>query len=157
MTVSALFRTTVGSKSLNLAKLRSSLPPDIVTPQGVALPFGCFQKTLNSPENKKLFTPLTECLSELKPYTPNLDADRVFRKARGLISQLEFPSAFQAEWNSLMEDSTESIDRIKSLYEACGAPAAWNAVVSVWASLFGLRPWVSESVSLLFATEKEQL
>jgi len=47
-------RTSVGSKSLNLALLRPKLPSEIYTPQAVALPYGTMQKSLTDDANKEV-------------------------------------------------------------------------------------------------------
>lgn len=46
-------KKSVGSKSLNLALLQPKLPKDILTPQAVALPYGCMQKALTDPINNE--------------------------------------------------------------------------------------------------------
>lgn len=136
------FRAVVGSKSLNLAKLRPSLPSEIVTPRAVALPYGCFQKTLAHPDNKdRVLEPLTGCLSRLRPDTPNAEAQKIFSEGRELLSRLVFPLDFQKELIRRMEESGR--DGLLKLYEKWGARAAWKSICEVWASLFGLRPWVS--------------
>lgn len=138
-------RQVVGSKSLNLAKLRPSLPSEIVTPQAVALPYGCLQKTLTHPDNKKeIFEALAKCLGQLEPNTPNSEANEIFQQARRLITRLKWPEEFNKELTTCMESSGVTGDRsLIELYEKWGANAAWKSICDVWASLFGLRPWVS--------------
>lgn len=116
-----------------------------MTPQAVALPYGCMQKTLASKENKeRVLEPLTKCLGQLKPDTPNSEADQIFAVARGLISQLLFPSQLKNELERRMKESTETSDRsLINLLEKWGTTQAWKGICEVWASLFGLRPWVS--------------
>lgn len=136
-------RSLVGSKSLNLERLREQLPPAIIRPQAVALPYGCMQKTLSTGSNKqRVLAPLTICLAKLKTDTSNKEASEIFREARKLIGLLEFPRELQQNMEKLMKNED---GRLLLLYEQNGPQAAWKAICDVWASMFALRPWISLS------------
>jgi len=144
-------KTVVGSKSLNLARLRPHLPAEIVTPRAVALPYGCFQKCLTDPQNKSSLFALQQCLKTLLPDTPNLAAHTIFTQARNIILKLHCPDALRNELRRCLEvedknypiDTSASDSTLLDLYDKWGQPAAWKAICQVWSSLFGLRPWVS--------------
>lgn len=131
-----------------MAKLRPLLPPSIVTPQAIALPYGCLQKALGTGINKeKVLGPLTKCVGQLKPDTSNLEADEIFREARGLITQLEFPVECRKELEKRMREAADSSEKgLIALYEDWGPEATWNSICTVWSSLFGLRPWVRKKL-----------
>jgi len=135
--------SVVGSKSLNLALLAPKLPKEVRTPQAVALPYGCMQKTLTHPENAQIVLPkLQACLERLQPTTSNERAAAIFEEARQLILQLALPP----ELGKALKDSMQVVGgrdgegRLSGLFNES---EAWEATKQVWASLFGLRPWVS--------------
>ena len=133
----------VGSKSLNLALLKPKLPEDIRTPQAVAMPYGSMQKALCSRENsKEWLSKLEACLQQLQPTTSNEDAKTIFDEAQVYINALQMPPDLEAALKKAMEDvgKKEGENRLLPLFRRADA---WDATKQVWASLFGLRPWVS--------------
>jgi alpha-glucan, water dikinase len=133
----------VGSKSLNLAKLAPKLPTNISTPQAVAMPYGCMQKALTSSENAKDCLPKLEaCLQKLQPTTSNQDARGIFEEAQSIIEKLRLPSDLASDLEKAM-DAVGAKDGEKRLCNLYNKQEAWCATKKVWASLFGLRPWVS--------------
>jgi len=133
----------VGSKSLNLALLKPKLPADIRTPQAVAMPYGSMQKALCSRENsKEWLSKLEACLQQLQPTTSNEDAKTIFDEAQVYINALQMPSDLEAALRNAMETvgKKEGESRLLQLFRRSDA---WDATKQVWASLFGLRPWVS--------------
>eukprot|EP00928_Gymnodinium_smaydae_P040973 TRINITY_DN2774_c1_g4_i1.p1 TRINITY_DN2774_c1_g4~~TRINITY_DN2774_c1_g4_i1.p1 ORF type:complete len:2307 (+),score=559.49 TRINITY_DN2774_c1_g4_i1:84-7004(+) len=142
ITPSDMNRVNVGSKSLNLAKLAPLLPKDVRTPQAVAMPYGCMQKVLTHKENAKVLPKLEACLRRLQPTTSNDDARCIFEEAQHLVESLEMPPELAKALGEAMEQvgSEEGEKRLSKLYRE---PEAWSATRKVWASLFGLRPWVS--------------
>jgi len=133
---------SVGSKSLNLALLQPKLPQDIFTPQAVALPYGCMQKSLNDSANKDVLSKLQKALGNLQPSTSNADAQKIFEEAQSLIHNMKMPDALKVELEKAMVavGATQGEDRLKKLFIPRDA---WTSIKSVWASLFALRPWVS--------------
>jgi alpha-glucan,water dikinase len=138
---------SVGSKSLNLALLQPKLPIDVYTPQAVALPYGCMQKSLTDVANKQSPLPkLQEVLSRLQPHTSNADAQVVLEEAQALIRTMTMPDGLKAALLQCMGKVGElqGESRLKQLFnEPCQIRHAWDAIRGVWASLFALRPWVS--------------
>jgi len=135
--------SNVGSKSLNLALLQPKLSDGILTPQAVALPYGCMQKALTDPANKTtVLAKLTEVLGRLQPSTSNADAQAVFVEAQQLVKDMAMPKTFEKTIVEAMTnvEATDGHQRIKSLFKSSDA---WIAIKLVWASLFALRPWVS--------------
>ncbi|CAJ1398568.1 unnamed protein product [Effrenium voratum] len=136
-------RTSVGSKSLNLALLKPKLPAEILTPQAIALPYGTMQKSLIDEANKQQVLPMLEkVLSRLHPHTSNEDAQVIFEEAQQIIESMKFPKALKEAMNKAMVDvgSKDSEDRLTKLFHDRDA---WSAIKGVWSSLFALRPWVS--------------
>mmetsp|Transcript_50002 Transcript_50002/g.119389 ORF Transcript_50002/g.119389 Transcript_50002/m.119389 type:complete len:1561 (-) Transcript_50002:177-4859(-) len=136
-------RTSVGSKSLNLALLKPKLPAEILTPQAIALPYGTMQKSLIDEANKQQVLPMLEkVLSRLHPHTSNEDAQVIFEEAQQIIESMKFPKALKEAMNKAMVDvgSKDGEDRLTKLFHDRDA---WSAIKGVWSSLFALRPWVS--------------
>eukprot|EP00930_Biecheleria_cincta_P046432 TRINITY_DN32012_c0_g1_i1.p1 TRINITY_DN32012_c0_g1~~TRINITY_DN32012_c0_g1_i1.p1 ORF type:complete len:2307 (+),score=411.66 TRINITY_DN32012_c0_g1_i1:130-7050(+) len=133
----------VGSKSLNLALLMPKLPKEVRTPQAVALPYGCMQKTLTSSVNSKVWLPKLEaCLTRLQPTTSNEDAREIFEEAQVYINKLQMSKDLEEALAKAMEE-VGAKDGEKRLAKLYNKREAWEATKQVWASLFGLRPWVS--------------
>eukprot|EP00440_Ansanella_granifera_P013023 gb/GFBE01014147.1/.p1 GENE.gb/GFBE01014147.1/~~gb/GFBE01014147.1/.p1 ORF type:complete len:2306 (+),score=572.89 gb/GFBE01014147.1/:1-6918(+) len=133
----------VGSKSLNLALLKPKLPKEVNTPQAVAMPYGCMQKALTSTENGKDWLPKLEaCLRKLQPTTSNEDARGIFEEAQIYVNKLQMSKELEEALRKAMEDvgAKDGEKRLSKLYDK---REAWEATKKVWASLFGLRPWVS--------------
>jgi len=133
----------VGSKSLNLALLKPKLPKDILTPQAVALPYGCMQKALTDPANSdSVLAKLQEVLSKLHPKTSNHDAQLIFEEAQLLIYAMKMPDALKDGMTEAMANvgAQDGEERVKALFNPRDA---WDAIKGVWASLFAIRPWIS--------------
>eukprot|EP00931_Biecheleriopsis_adriatica_P076364 TRINITY_DN5007_c0_g1_i2.p1 TRINITY_DN5007_c0_g1~~TRINITY_DN5007_c0_g1_i2.p1 ORF type:complete len:2309 (-),score=523.43 TRINITY_DN5007_c0_g1_i2:77-6955(-) len=143
ITPAAMDKAQVGSKSLNLALLKPKLPQDVHTPQAVAMPYGCMQKVLGSAENAKDWLPkLQSCLQKLQPTTSNEDAKVIFEEAQVYVNKLQMPKSLHEALADAMENvgAKDGEKRLANLYNKA---EAWEATKKVWASLFGLRPWVS--------------
>jgi len=133
----------VGSKSLNLAMLSPKLPSEVRTPQAVAMPYGCMQKVLTHSDNSKVWLPkLEETLRRLQPTTSNDDARVIFEEAQALLGNLQMPPELAEALKQTM-DAVGDKDGERRLSKLYNKPEAWDATRKVWASLFGLRPWVS--------------
>jgi len=133
----------VGSKSLNLAKLAPKLPEGVRTPQAVAMPYGCMQKVLTHNANCKEWLPkLEKALRQLQPTTSNAQAKVIFAEVQALIEELSMPSELGEALVKAME-STGDKEGDRRLCKLFHKAEAWDATRKVWASLFGLRPWVS--------------
>ncbi|CAK9064698.1 Alpha-glucan water dikinase [Durusdinium trenchii] len=135
-------RTSVGSKSLNLALLRPKLPAEIFTPQAVALPYGTMQKSLTDDANKQVLPMLQKVLNRLQPHTSNEDAQVIFEEAQQIIESMKFPKALKEAMHKAMGEvgAKDGEERLTKLFHERDA---WTAVKGVWSSLFALRPWVS--------------
>ncbi|CEM06669.1 unnamed protein product [Vitrella brassicaformis CCMP3155] len=148
-------RSVVGSKSLNLQILAktlmetsSQLPFEIRTPEAVALPYGTMQKTLMHPLNENTVLPrLKSLLSQLKPDTSNDRAAGIFGSAKHFIEELVEPDEYLSALKETMQAAArgKGQDECRLLDLLKDEDAAWEAVKAVWASLFGIRPWVSLS------------
>jgi len=134
----------VGSKSLNLALLRSKLNPkqQVFIPQAVALPYGCMQKALTDKVNSFQLTALQKVLSRLKPDSSNEHAKDIFFEAKAIIESLKMPASMENAIVTAMEE-VGTKDGEKRLLQKFDKGDAWEATKKVWSSLFGLRPWVS--------------
>lgn len=135
-------RTSVGSKSLNLALLRPKLPSEIYTPQAVALPYGTMQKSLTDDANKEVLPMLQKVLNRLQPHTSNEDAQVIFEEAQQIIESMRFPQQLRDAMRTAMAEvgTKDGEERLTKLFHERDA---WAAVKGVWSSLFALRPWVS--------------
>jgi len=136
-------RERVGSKSLNLALLHPRLPAGVLTPQAVALPYGCMQKALTDAANATTVLPkLQEVLGRLQPSTSNEDAQVVFEEAQQLVMRMVMPEDLKGSLQGAMaqEGAKQGEERLKELFDPRDA---WAAIKGVWASLFALRPWIS--------------
>lgn len=133
----------VGSKSLNLALLKPKLTKGILTPQAVALPYGCLQKALTDPVNKdSVLAKLEQVLGKLHPKTPNAEATKIFEEAQSLIFKMQMPESLKAGITQAMAavGKADGEERLSKLFNGRDA---WEAILGVWASLFAIRPWVS--------------
>lgn len=151
------FSTLVGSKSLNIAKLMSSLPKEVLTPHSVALPYGSLQRVLRSPRNAQVRIDLTDALRNLSVGVRNADAEAIFEACRKSISRVEIPNELQ----EALEEALSSSDAVSSsgepstggspsrrphlldLWKKSGHAKCTKALIEVWSSLFDLRPWIS--------------
>lgn len=147
--------TLVGSKSLNISKLASSIPQDVLTPQSVALPFGSLQRTLHAPENAQVLKILSEQLRKLSVRVKNAEADAIFDACRKAISSVVIPKELRDALETALNHSNKGETSQKAmpglgrrpnlvdLWKKNGDARSLAALVEVWASLFGLRPWIS--------------
>ncbi|KAL8455397.1 hypothetical protein Emag_000781 [Eimeria magna] len=156
-----LFETNlVGSKSLNIARLQSSLPSSVLTPHSVALPFGSLQRTLHAPENAKVLESLSEVLRKLSVKVTNAEADQIFESCRKSIATIAIPEELRDALEEALtkSDSEETKEGSNSettitslgsrpllidLWRKNGDARCKKALIEVWSSLFGLRPWIS--------------
>ncbi|CDJ32881.1 alpha-glucan water dikinase 1, putative [Eimeria mitis] len=146
----------VGSKSLNIAKLKSTLPKDVLTPYSIALPFGSLQRTLHAPENAETLKRLSEALRQLTTRLKNSEAEAIFQVCQKAIANVLIPG----ELRQALEKALQSSDaqgspgngssanlgnrpHLMDLWKETGDAKCTQALVEVWASLFGLRPWIS--------------
>ncbi|OEH76639.1 alpha-glucan water dikinase [Cyclospora cayetanensis] len=148
-------KSVVGSKSLNIGKLKASLPKDVLTPQSIALPFGSLQRTLHAPDNAQALQSLSSALRRLSSSLKNAEAEAIFDICRKAMLGVIVPT----ELRKALEEALQSIDgqgtsdegskclgkrpRLMDLWRKNGDTKCAEALVEVWASLFGLRPWVS--------------
>ncbi|KAL8429188.1 hypothetical protein ACSSS7_006747 [Eimeria intestinalis] len=159
-----LFETNlVGSKSLNIARLQSSLPSSVLTPHSVALPFGSLQRTLHASENDKVLESLSEVLRKLSVKVTNAEADEIFDSCRKSISTITIPKELRdaleealtksdtektqkdsdANSTTTLNTSVRSRPLLIDLWKKNGDERCKKALIGVWSSLFGLRPWIS--------------
>lgn len=146
----------VGSKSLNIAKLKSNLPSDVLTPHSVALPFGTMQRALHTSENARVLKRLDEELRKLSIRVKNAEAETIFEACRKSISSVTIPE----ELKQALEEALASTDKqsdgspsnnrslgrrphLLDLWKKNGPAKCTAALVEVWSSPFALRPWVS--------------
>ena len=150
-----LLRSLVGSKSLNIAKLKSSLPKEVLTPQSVALPFGSLQRTLHSPENSQALKCLNTALRQLSTSQKNAEAEAIFEVCRKAITNVMIPTELRQALEEALgcSDAQGTTDgdnaelgrrpRLLDLWKKNGDTKCNEALIAVWSSLFGLRPWIS--------------
>ncbi|KAL8426398.1 hypothetical protein Efla_006230 [Eimeria flavescens] len=147
----------VGSKSLNIARLKSSLPTSVLTPHSVALPFGSLQRTLHAAENAKVLKELNEVLRQLSTKVTNAEADEIFVSCRRAIAGIATPAELREALKAALTEGEEEEEgkeklsssglgprpRLLDLWKKNGEERCEKALVAVWSSLFGLRPWIS--------------
>lgn len=150
------FRSCVGSKSLNIAKLKSSLPEEVLTPQSAALPFGSLQRTLHAPENAQALKDMSVALRKLSVRMKNSEANAIFEVCRKAVSTLVIPaelcdaleevlasSAPQGNMDDLNASRLGRRPRLMDLWKKNGDAKCKEVLHEVWSSLFALRPWIS--------------
>jgi hypothetical protein len=59
-----------GAKSANLVALRAAAPSWVLTPRSAVLPFGCFNRALEAPENKAAADAYARLAAEIVPAAP---------------------------------------------------------------------------------------
>ncbi|CDI84941.1 alpha-glucan water dikinase 1, putative [Eimeria praecox] len=96
----------VGSKSLNIAKLKSILPKDVLTPYSIALPFGSLQRTLHAPENAETLECLSGALRQLSIRLKNSEAEAIFEVCQKSIANVAIP----LELRQALEEALQSSD-----------------------------------------------
>ena len=121
----------LGGKSNNLQELRGCLPDWIGFPRSIALPFGVFEKTLGSAENRELAQQqaalLQQAFREPELYLPQL---------RQLLQGLSVPAALR--------------DALLTTWREAGLPQTdwnliWQTTKEVWASKWNERAWYSRT------------
>lgn len=149
--------SSVGSKSLNIAKLKSCLPKEVLTPHSAALPFGSLQRTLHAPENTQALKDLSVALRKLSVRVKNSEANAIFEVCRKAVSALVVPAELRDALENVLASSGagENKDdvnansslgrrsRLIELWKKNGDAKCKEALLEVWSSLFALRPWIS--------------
>jgi len=130
--------SVVGSKSLNLTRLTNL--SEVRFPQALALPFGCFQKTLACSANRFELERLQKVLQDLQPTTSHAEAKDIFKRAQICIRRLDMPPELAQALEFILKFGNVGPNDLFKLYQE---DDAWDAIKRVWASLFCLRPWVS--------------
>ena len=139
---------------MNIAKLKSSLPKDVLTPYSVALPFGSLQRTLHASENAETLRSLSAALRRLSIRLKNSEAEAIFDVCQKSIANVSIPKDLRQALEEALQssDAQGAISNIANLglrphlmdlWKEAGDSKCTRALVEVWASLFGLRPWVS--------------
>ena len=121
----------VGGKSNNLQALRGRLSDWIGFPPSIALPFGVFEQTLCSPENRELAEQLATLLQQVSQ-APESHLPQV----RQLLQGLAAPAALQ--------------DALLTTWREAGLPQTdwaliWQAIKKVWGSKWNERAWYSRT------------
>ncbi len=121
----------VGGKSNNLQALRGRLPDWIGFPRSIALPFGVFEQTLGSPENRELAQQLAALLKQASR-DPKIHLPQV----RQLLQGLSAPEALH--------------DALLTTWRDAGLPQTdwnliWQTIKEVWASKWNERAWYSRT------------
>ena len=121
----------LGGKSNNLEDLRGHLPDWIGFPLSIALPFGVFEETIGSAENRELAqqqaTLLQQASREPEIYLPQV---------RQLLQGLSVPGALR--------------DALLTTWREAGLPQTdwnliWQTIKEVWASKWNERAWYSRA------------
>eukprot|EP00917_Polyrhabdina_sp_WS-2016_P017348 GHVP01037431.1.p1 GENE.GHVP01037431.1~~GHVP01037431.1.p1 ORF type:complete len:978 (+),score=181.98 GHVP01037431.1:1561-4494(+) len=134
----------VGSKSLNIRRLHE-ISSDFVIPPSFTIPFGAFQKALNSQDNYRTILPkLNACLRKLGKDTSNNEAGYLFANAQNLVSSMTIPEECIKEIRAA-GNNVEGSDGIQlgQLLSRCSDTEISDRIKSVWASMFSLTPWIS--------------
>jgi alpha-glucan,water dikinase len=123
--------TIVGGKSNNLQALRRHLPDWIGFPRSIALPFGVFEQTLGSPENRELAQQLASRLQQAAE-DPEIHLPQVRQLLQGLAVPRPLHDALLTTWRD------------------AGLPQMdwnliWQTTKAVWASKWNERAWYSRS------------
>lgn len=121
----------VGAKALGLQRLADALPPWVVVPPAVVVPFGAFERTLALPGNGGLAQQYVELTERLDAGPSNGALLALLARLRELVLGLEAPPLLQAE--------------LRAAFAAAGigAPddlaASWTQIKRVWASKWNER------------------
>ena len=121
----------VGGKSNNLQVLRGHLSKWISFPQSIALPFGVFEQTLASSENRELAQALAGLLQQA-PRNPEIHLPQIRQLLQGLFAPEALQKALLTTWSEV------------------GLPQMdwkliWQTIKSVWASKWNERAWYSRT------------
>lgn len=123
--------TIVGGKSNNLQALRGRLPDWIGFPQSIALPFGVFEQTLGSPENRELAQQLATLLQQASQ-TPEIHLPQVRQLLQGLSAPEALHDALLQTWRDAELPQTDW-------------NLTWKTIKEVWASKWNERAWYSRA------------
>lgn len=149
----------VGSKSLNLQRLRAlGLPDWIKTPPSVAIPNGAMRKVMNFDTNSDLFQEYERLKKEIAAAKPvaksidhisNLRAEvKLCQKIKDVILSLESPDGLKETLRGVLDDlGCETIDE--------SLPGAWTAIKGVWASIWNDRAHLARYKLKLSADDVE--
>ena len=118
-----------GGKSNNLNALRAQLPGWIHLPASIALPFGVFEKTLASPENRALKERYDALLAQL-PENPEQHLPRI----RELLLDLDAPDSLQQALSTTWQ--AEALPAVEP-------SSLWGTINRVWASKWNERAYYS--------------
>ena len=121
----------VGGKSNNLQALRGRLPDWIGFPRSIALPFGVFEQTLGSPENRELAQQLAALLHQASQ-EPEIHLPQVRQLLQGLTAPKALHDALLKTWRDAGLPQTDWT-RI------------WKTIKAVWASKWNERAWYSRT------------
>ena len=124
-------REIVGGKSNNLQALRGCLSDWIGFPRSIALPFGVFEQTLCSPENRDLARQLAALLEQASR-NPETHLPQVRQVLQGLSAPEALHDALLTTWSDAGLPKT-------------GWTLIWQATKKVWASKWNERAWYSRT------------
>lgn len=126
----------VGNKSLNLARLKKKLPDWIQLPNSAAIPFGVFEKILNSEINREIAEQYNALANKLDEDNKPEDTLAELRKTifrleveEGLLLSLQ--DALKYAMIALPEDWNK----------------AWECINRVWASKWNERAYISRKTN----------
>lgn len=138
--------SVVGSKSLNLTRLTNL--SDVRFPQALALPFGCFQKTLACRANR---FGLQKVLQDLQPTTSNTEAKDIFKRAQICIRRLDMPPELAQALEFILKFGNVGPNDLFKLYKE---DDAWDAIRRVLGNKRrnSTVNWCQSVVRLLLAT-----
>jgi alpha-glucan,water dikinase len=125
----------VGSKSKNLAALRGKLPDWISLPASVTLPFGCFERALDAPEN----APVKKTIVEAAAKVAKGSAAKHLAECRDAVNhKLAMPRELRKALAKEMEAAGLPLPESDERWAA-----AERAIIGVWASKFNDRAYYS--------------
>ena len=132
----------VGAKSRNTRTLReslesSNLPPWINLPRSFAIPFGTFDYVLEAPMNKDKKEQFIRLIDQIDDSSGDSLEDTL-NQVRSCVKSLMPPQDFRKELTRVMKASEISPPETDEQWHK-----AWEALVSVWASKWNERAYVS--------------
>ncbi len=122
-------REILGGKSNNLNLLLGKLPEWMKLPMSMAVPFGSFEKALESKENQEFTTGYSSLVALAEE-----NANTNLAKLRKLILQLNEPEGFKDEFLKVWDQCN---------FDDTGWNEVWLAVKKVWASKWNNRAFYS--------------
>ncbi|GMH39379.1 hypothetical protein BSKO_07277 [Bryopsis sp. KO-2023] len=123
----------VGAKSRNIAGLRRQIPDDIKLPSSVTVPFGSFEKVLESKENSDVRDGIEQAMKRI-PDGPSV----ALRTCRELAMQIKVPEALKKELSEAMQAAGIPLPESPERWDL-----AMEAMKGVWASKFNDRAFFS--------------